>query len=370
MALMIIAVVMYIFLTTATRDARNASQAHLRRVSIVGRRFGSMPNPGVATQVRTQPSVERVIPFVKFTIMNILIPPGETAPINPFGVSAEDMEYLVELYGLELKQGHLPRPHTNEVIIPEAIAQNRDLQIGDVIGDPERPAYPGASSILVPTPFVISGIFARPTTPEEDNWLSFVSLEYVESHEAFGFPAGSDHPLIIVPRAGQKTALDAWLENELASRALQVRTYQLMTADARERTRAQVLTIALLESVIAAVAAIALGVLNYISVSQRLLEFGVLHALGHDRLRLVWRAMRQTAFSTGAAWVLSAILFIIGLVYLQFGMFKPLGLRLNFFNLTPWLFTLPIPVAVLTVTGGTLAWVLTKLDPVSIIERR
>jgi hypothetical protein len=57
-------------------------------------------------------------------------------------------------------------------------------------------------------------------------------------------------------------------------------------------------------------------------------------------------------------------------VYLQFGLFAPLGLRLNFFNLTPWLFTLPIPVAVLFVSAGTMARTLSKLDPVSIIERR
>jgi hypothetical protein len=73
---------------------------------------------------------------------------------------------------------------------------------------------------------------------------------------------------------------------------------------------------------------------------------------------------------TGAAWGLSAILFLIGLLYLQFRVFVPLGLRLNLFNLTPWLFTLPIPVAVLAATGGTIARMLSRLDPVSIIERR
>jgi cadmium resistance protein CadD (predicted permease) len=55
---------------------------------------------------------------------------------------------------------------------------------------------------------------------------------------------------------------------------------------------------------------------------------------------------------------------------LRFGVFTPLGLTLNLFNLTPWLFTLPIPVAVLAVTGATIARTLSKLDPVSIIERK
>jgi ABC-type antimicrobial peptide transport system permease subunit len=126
----------------------------------------------------------------------------------------------------------------------------------------------------------------------------------------------------------------------------------------------------LLESVIAIVAAIALAVLNHIFASQRKAEFGVLHALGHHRLRLVWRTIRETLFTTGIAWGFSAILFLIGLVYLQYGVFQPLGLRLDFLNITPWLFTLPIPIAVLAATTAMMARTLSKLDPVSILERR
>ena len=55
---------------------------------------------------------------------------------------------------------------------------------------------------------------------------------------------------------------------------------------------------------------------------------------------------------------------------MQFGMFAPLGLRINLLNVTPWMFTLPIPVAVLAAAAGTAAWALYRLDPVTIIERK
>jgi hypothetical protein len=84
----------------------------------------------------------------------------------------------------------------------------------------------------------------------------------------------------------------------------------------------------------------------------------------------VWRTVREAFFTTGIAWVFSAVLCLMGLLYLQFGVFEPLGLRLDFFNLTPWLLTLPIPVAVLIVTAVTVTWNLSRLDPVAIIERR
>jgi hypothetical protein len=44
--------------------------------------------------------------------------------------------------------------------------------------------------------------------------------------------------------------------------------------------------------------------------------------------------------------------------------------RFDFFNLTPWFYTLPVPVAVLVVSAGAVGWTLARLDPVTIIERR
>jgi ABC-type antimicrobial peptide transport system permease subunit len=127
---------------------------------------------------------------------------------------------------------------------------------------------------------------------------------------------------------------------------------------------------AVLQSVIAVVTAIALAVLNYIFISGRQAEFGVLHALGHGRWQLVGRVLWEAAFTTGTAWGLSVIIGLIGLLYLRFGLFASLGLTFDLFNITPWLYTLPIPVAVLAVTTGTTARTLSKLDPISIIERR
>ena len=368
MSLIIMAVVLSIFILAVSFDAQEPGLRYLSRMSIV-RSSGVVDglDPGTVAQIRTHPAVERVIPLApRYHILGISIPPFVDAEASPLGVYADDMAYLVDLYGLELKEGHLPRPHTNEMVIPEILAQNRDLQIGDVIGDPDHPAYPGAEAL--PSEFVVSGILARPSAPEDENWLGFVSLEFLESYEVYHVP--DVPPLIVVPRGGQKDALDDWLENELAGGDVSVLTYRQEVGRIRENARSQMLAIALLESVIAVVAAIALAVLNYVFVSQRQSEFGLLHALGYGRLQLVWRTVREAFFTTGIAWTLSAVLCLMGLFYLQFGVFAPRGLKLNLFNLTPWLFTLPIPVAVLVVVTGTIARTLSKLDPVSIIERR
>jgi ABC-type lipoprotein release transport system permease subunit len=365
MTTMILAVVLAAFVFSAANDASLARLGDLRRMSAVTAPYGSQLDPAVVAKVRAHPTVERVIPYAQMTMLSVLIPPFGGTTINPYALYAEDVVSVMELYGLELKEGHLPRPRTNELIIPQAVAQNRGLEVGDVIGNPDRPAYPGA--IELPTEFVISGILAE--SPEAENWLSFASLRYLQDHEAY--PAvGDSLSWLVVPKPGQKVAMDDWLENELAADRVGVSTYRQGIAQARKETRTQMLTIALIESVVAVVAAITLAVLNVVSVLQRRSEFGVLHALGYSRLQLVWRAIQEAALTTGAAWALSALLCLAGLLYLRYGMFGPLGLRLNLFNLGPWSLTWPIPVAVLATTSATIARTLSSLDAVSIIEGR
>jgi ABC-type antimicrobial peptide transport system permease subunit len=84
----------------------------------------------------------------------------------------------------------------------------------------------------------------------------------------------------------------------------------------------------------------------------------------------VWRVVRESLFTTSAAWLLGLLGCIVILAYLQYGLYAPLGLSVNFFNPTPWLYTLPVPVAVLAVSAVAVAWALSRLDPVAVIERR
>jgi ABC-type lipoprotein release transport system permease subunit len=368
MGLMIMAVVLFIFALALDADAREPFLGYLSRVSIVRSpaHFQSL-DADVMARVEAYPAVERVIPMApRESILRATIPPLTGADASPFGVYAEDMAYLVEMYGLELKSGRLPRPGTNEMVIPEALAQNRNLEVGDVIGDPERPAYPGAPPLG--NQFVISGIFARSAAREDGIGLGFFSLEFLESQEADAVP--DLPPLILVPKAGQKGALDDWLENELAGADASVLTHRQQVSRIQDQAWQDMLSIAWLESLIAIVSAVGLAVLNHVFISQRQAEFGVLHALGYDRWQLVRRGLGETAFTVGIAWGLSAIIALMGLLLLRFALFAPLGLTFDPLNLTPWLYTLPIPVAVLAVTAGTTARTLTRLDAVSVIERR
>ncbi len=368
MSLMILAVVLIFFTLAVSADAQEDFFRYLQQVSIV-RSPGSVASlaPDVVARVESHPAVERVIPIApRYHLLGVNIPPFSGADASPFAVYGKDMAYLIDLYGLKLKEGRLPHPNTNEMVISETLAQNRGIKLGDVIGNPDHPVYPGAPSLEAE--FVVSGIFARPETSEDGSALGFISLEHLESEKPFPIP--DVLPLMVVPKPGYKQALDVWLENELSRSDVSVLTYQKEVSRIRRKTQQDMFAMMLLEGIIAIIAAAGLSVLNYTFISQRKSEFAVLHALGFARRKLVGRVFSETLFTTGIAVGLSISMFLIGLFYLRLGIYDQLGLSFNPFNLSPWLYTLPIPISVLAITTGAIARALTKLDPVSLIERR
>jgi len=126
----------------------------------------------------------------------------------------------------------------------------------------------------------------------------------------------------------------------------------------------------LVELVIAIAAAAALAVLSYTFYAERQDEWGILHALGYSRAWLVWRVVREMAYVAAVAWLASALVCGAGLLVAQMAIYAPRGLSVNVFNPMPWLFTLPIPLAVVAAGAGLVARMLSRLDPVSIVERR
>jgi ABC-type lipoprotein release transport system permease subunit len=350
----------------------------LRQIGIVTPRMEGSVDPGVAAQIRTHPTVSQVIPAVELDL-RVQVPPLGW-PISIYGVSEKDLQTLINLYGVQVKEGRLPRPHTNEVVLSEAVALNRGLHVGDKIGQPAN-----EEDNDIPTEMVVVGVLSRPSTSpldsardvlrtgpaqdrgENDLWLGFASYEYLTSHELY-----ASHPvhLLVIPNEGQKAEMDTWLREEVNPELVEAYTFEWMRTNYRLLVLILLAVFGVVEVVIAIVAAVALAVLSYVFFAQRREEFGVLHAIGHSRPWLVLRTVRETASTVGVAWLLSALVCGIGLVGVQFGLYAPRGLSLNFFNPVPWLFTLPIPVAVIAASGGLVARMLRRLDPVSVIERR
>jgi putative ABC transport system permease protein len=362
MALMTVGVAYPVFLFMPQVDAIKLLSEHLHYVSVVSPAMGASLDPGVAARIRTHPAVADAIPTIRLSLA-IRMPPSHNSA-SMYGVSEDDMQRLLDLYGVRLEEGRLPRPRTNEIAVSRGVATNRSLHVGDQVG---RPAYEYDAGL--PTEMEVVGILSRPPRDllDSDLWLGLTSYEYLRSHTLYSSRRIS---LLVVPAPGHKGEVDAWLEESVASEETGVQTYGRELRESQEITLLMALIVAVVESVLAIVAAAALAVLSYVFFVQRREEFGTLHAMGYGRTWLVLRTLRETVSAIAVAWLVAAAICGVGLVYVQVGLYGPKGLTVDFLNPAPWLFTLPMPLAVVAVSTSLVAWTLSRLDPVSIIERR
>jgi ABC-type lipoprotein release transport system permease subunit len=381
-AVVIVGVALPVFLLSAVADAMMPDFEYLRYVSKVAPSSGRTVDAGVMGQIRSHPTVERVIPVMSLGLQ-VDVPPSSVMRTNIYGAVEDDLPILMDLFGMQVKEGRLPRPRSNEIALSEPVALNRGLRVGDKIGVPahERGEFKLLNVDDIPIEMVVVGILRQAqdralqsqmersghTLSSSAMWLGLASYEYLGSHE---FTSSRSVHLLVVPADGRKNELDAWLEESVASAQTNVITYDVEYREHQQIVRGLVLVFAMVGCVTAIVAAIAMATLNYIFFTQRREEFGILHAVGRSRSWLVLRTMRETGGVITVAWLAGAVICCVGLICFQTLVFAPKGLSLNFFNPVPWVLTFPVPLAVVAVGTGTIARMLRKLDPVAVIERR
>jgi ABC-type lipoprotein release transport system permease subunit len=378
-ALTILVITLPIFITSAITDASKPNFEHLRYVGEVWSDEGRTVDAGVMAQIKSHPTVERVIPAISLELQ-IAVPLGDAATTNVYGVSENDLPALMSLFGMHIDEGRLPRARSNEIVLPESVALNHGLRVGDTINLPFHILGQADQMIVYNAPIEMSvvGIIGQTALrlrseqagqahSSDDLWLGFASYEYLASHEST-----SSRPvrLLVVPTEGRKTELDAWLEEGVDSVQTNVATYKVQYHEFQQTMREMALIFVATEIGIAIIAAIAVATMNYVFFSQRRQEFGVLHAVGHSRLWLISRTVKETASVVAVAWLISAVVYGISMIGAQLIVYAPKGLSLNLFNPIPWLFTLPIPLAVVIASAGTISHMLVQFDPVSTIERR
>jgi len=383
-ALAILVITLPVFITSAITDVMKPNIEYLRYVSEVWSNEGRTVDAGVGGQIRSHPTVGHVVPVISLELQ-VPVPLGSAARTHVYGVPENDLPALVDSFGMQVAQGRLPRARSNEIVLSESVAQNHGLRVGDTIDLPFYALGEVDQMIIYGTPveMVVSGILrpgsgqvlqprtsrshSRQAPSPDDPWLGFASYEYLENHES---TSSRLVRLFVVPVKGRKDELDAWLEQSVISAQTDVATYRAGYSEIQRSMIEMALVFALTEVGIMIVAAIAVATMNYIFFTQRREEFGVLHAVGRSRRWLVLRTMQETGSMVTVAWLLSAVIYVISLVCVQAIVYAPRGLNLDILNPVPWLFTLPIPLTVVLASTGTIARMLRKLDPVTVIEKR
>ena len=342
------------------------------RYSLVLARRTQSVEPAVVSQIRTQPDVDQVIPAKQNFIY---VPALGKLPFFIWGVSEANLQTMLQVCDLRLKEGRLPTVRTNEVALSEQLVRAFGLRLGDKIGRSINKTY----FADLPTELVLVGILegdpsasgAAHLAPGERQVGSSIrvglaSYEYFDSHEMYALEPTL---LIVVPKQGHKAAADSFLQSTIRSGQVFVSTYQGAMEIPRATQQVTYVLLGFVDCVVAFVMAQVAAAINQIALTQRLEEFGLLHAIGQDKRKLVRRATLETTVLAALGWLSGLALAGVTLIWIKTTIYEPSGLDLNLASFTPLWFTLPIPLLMIALANWSIGRVLARLDAIAIIER-
>ncbi|MCG9894942.1 MAG: ABC transporter permease, partial [Fimbriimonadaceae bacterium] len=103
---------------------------------------------------------------------------------------------------------------------------------------------------------------------------------------------------------------------------------------------------------------------------QRVPEFGLLQAVGFTRKRLLGRVMVETVILVSVGWVLGVLCAFGMLHVIKARLMDPNAFMLDPADLVAYLYTIPVPLAILAASVIGLWRSFRRFDPISVVERR
>ena len=110
--------------------------------------------------------------------------------------------------------------------------------------------------------------------------------------------------------------------------------------------------------------------LNLISVQARADEFALLLAVGHTRRRLVGKLLVESGVVALVAWALGLALGFLCLGLYDRIVLEPKAIEIRFFDAYPIALASLLPLVSAAASAVVLALRLSRMDPVSVIQRR
>lgn len=277
-------------------------------------------------------------------------------PFVCFGVPPGDRDYLIARAGDKLTEGRMPAPGAAEAVVSEGIVRNRKLKIGDVLASPTDTG----SLVSVPVPVKVVGILSGPT------WIAFTSKDFSDA----ALPLVPHSVLVTTHKVSDQVSYGDHLLATLNKVRVQVFSFHSLVDELRKTLQAMYLIMGLVNGTVIFVVALMSGMLSNIYFTQRISEFAVLSAIGLRRRTLMIHAVSETAILTSIGWVIGSLVDLAFMTGLRGSLFEPRGMLINPNDPFAYLYTLPIPIFITLFAVATVAFRLSRLDPVTIIERR
>ena len=275
-------------------------------------------------------------------------------PFMMLGLGQEDMRYYARRQGMTSLTGRYPAPGAPEAMISRPVAKNLNLHIGSIILKPDD------LENYAPEPVKVVGI------GETDRWFMVNSIEFQRANY---FPPVDD-ALIFAHNATDQNKLDHWVVDKFKGQRPIIFAYFQIEKNTKEMFGTLYMILNVVIGVLALVITFMMGMLMNIYQSQRLVEFGLLQAIGYTKKQLLRRVLMESVSVIMLGWALGLVLTFLLLKLAAAVMLEPRAFALDVFDRQAYAYTIPIPFAILVVATLTVVLRFRKFDPVGVVERR
>lgn len=275
-------------------------------------------------------------------------------PFIVLGLTTEDANYYLARQGSRGIDGRLPAEGAPEAVVSKPVAQNLNLRIGSILQGPEL------SDSYSPQNVKVVGI------ADCDKWLMIGSRKYQRENH---FPP-IDLAMVFAKNLEDQDKLDHWAAERFKGARTQVWAFFQIEKNTREMfaTLYQILNVVIATLVL--VITFMMGMLMNIYQSQRLVEFGLLQAIGYTKRQLLTRVIGESVAVVFIGWVVG-LFAAYGLLNLAKRiLMDPNAYALDVLDPNAYAYSIPVPFAILAVAISTVFLRFRKFDPVSIVERR
>lgn len=286
-------------------------------------------------------------------------------PYAVLGLSQEDTSYYLRREGSRGVEGRLPIPGKPEVVVSRPVAKNLGLVLYDPKASHEARARgivqgPENSDAYSPEPVRVVGI------ADTDRWLMVGSIETMRRDY---FPP-IDEALVFARDPAQQPILDAWTMRHFKGKRAMIFAYQKVRkeSDTMFQTLYKILNVVI--GTLVSIVTIMMAMLINIYQSQRLVEFGLLQAIGYTKRQILTRVLTETVLVVLGGWILGLGVAVGALKVADLVLMAPKAFALELLDPKAYLYTIPLPICILLVAGGSVVLRFRKFDPVGVVERR
>lgn len=275
----------------------------------------------------------------------------------PFAVMAmepEDLKYYLKRQGTTKIEGRYPVPGQPEMVVSRPVAKNLGLSLGKVFLKPDDSENFSRKEVKV------VGI------AETDQWVMVSDKEYYADTQ----PIQVDFILAFTKDVDQQGTFDRWAEKKLKGEFAQVFAYHQIKQQSEEMFGILYRIINVVIFVLVVVITFMMGMLMNIYQSQRLVEFGLLQAIGFTKRQLLKRVLAESMIVIIGGWIVGLVVARMVLIGVKATLMDPQAFALNIADPTAIAYTAPIPVAIMVVAVGTIWLRFRNFDPVAVVERR